>query len=263
MAGGGGAYAILLEPQWLAVERVRVRLKRLAPKLDGFRVAQLSDLHRGQCVLEEDIHRAVDLTNRLKPDLVVLTGDYVTGSEEYAESCARALGDLCAAHGVLAILGNHDHWTDADAVQRALESNGIRVLRNDAVPIEHNHARLWVAGVDDVWEEKADLNAALRGVPKSEATILLAHEPDYADTASRFPVDLQLSGHSHGGQVRLPLIGAPQLPYLGTKYPWGLRAVGAMQVYTNRGIGMISPPVRFGCRPEITLLTLVSDAGQT
>lgn len=258
MLYGGASYAVMIEPQWLSIERVRVRLKRLPPAMSGFTIGQLSDLHRGPFVQDSDIRAAVEETNRLQPDLVVLTGDFVLRSEKFAEPCARLLGALRASHGVVAILGNHDHWTDADAVQRALESHGIRVLRNQSFPVQRDGSRFWVAGVDDVWQEKANLPVALRHVPKDETTILLAHEPDFADTASQYPVDLQLSGHSHGGQVRLPFIGAPHLPYLGVKYPWGLRRVGAMQVYTNRGIGVISPPVRFGCRPEITLLTLVA-----
>jgi predicted MPP superfamily phosphohydrolase len=258
MLAAGGAYSRFLEPQWLCTERVTIRLKRLPAVLNGFTITQLSDLHRGPYVAEHEIQSAVGQANRLRADLIVLTGDYVSHSAKYARSCANLLGALQARFGVVAILGNHDHWTDASTVARELESQKIRVLRNEALAIEKDETRLWIAGVDDVWEEKADLALALRQVPKDEVTVLLAHEPDYADTASAYPVDLQLSGHSHGGQVRLPLLGAPRLPYLGIKYPAGLRSVGSMQVYTNRGIGVINPPVRFGRRPEITLLTLFS-----
>ena len=128
--------------------------------------------------------------------------------------------------------------------------NSIPVLMNDAVPIERNGARLWIAGVDDVWQRRADLDLALRHVPATEPTVLLAHEPDYAELAKRYPIDLQLSGHSHGGQVRLPFYGAPILPYLAKIYSIGLERADAMWVYTNRGIGVVSPPVRFNCRPE-------------
>lgn len=126
------------------------------------------------------------------------------------------------------------------------------------MPVEEDGARLWIAGIDDVLTGAPDLHNALRQVPVGDVTILLAHEPDYADAASRFPVHLQLSGHSHGGQVRLPLLGAPILPSLARKYPAGLRQVGNLQLYTNRGIGVIDPPIRINCPPEITLLTLRS-----
>jgi hypothetical protein len=258
LLSAGGVYSLLLEPGWIAVEKVRVRLKRLPSALNGFNIVQMSDFHRGRHIRDAELQVAVDVANRLKPDLIVLTGDYVTSNESFAQPCAKMLAGLHAPHGVIAILGNHDHWTDADVVSRALRSHSIQLLRNDAAPITHHGARLWIVGVDDVWQKKANLPLALQRVPKEAVTILLAHEPDYADTASGYPIDLQLSGHSHGGQVRLPFLGAPILPYLAEKYPWGLRRVGEMQVYTNRGIGVIGPPVRLGCRPEVTLLTLVS-----
>lgn len=258
MGGSSGLYSALVEPQWLAVEQVEVRLKRLPPGLDGLTIAQLSDLHRGPYIDDDQIQSAVQIVNQLNPDMVVLTGDYVSRSARYADPCAQVLSSLHARLGVFAILGNHDHWTDADSVADALQSQGIQVLRNAAVPIEHNQARLWLAGVDDVWTKNADLDVALRQVPRDEATILLAHEPDYADEAARYPVDLQLSGHSHGGQVRIPFVGALILPHLGVKYPIGLNQVGSLQIYTNRGIGLIGPPVRLNCRPEVTMLRLRS-----
>jgi predicted MPP superfamily phosphohydrolase len=155
---------------------------------------------------------------------------------------------------VLACLGNHDHWTDADAVAGALTDAGITVLRNAAREVADG---LWVAAVDDVWERYADLEKALEGVPAGATVVLLAHEPDYADeVAADGRVSLQLSGHSHGGQVRLPFAGPLVLPYLGRKYPAGLYRVGEMWLYVNRGVGLVSPAVRFNCRPEVTVLRL-------
>jgi uncharacterized protein len=159
---------------------------------------------------------------------------------------------------MLAILGNHDHWNNAAIVEGALQDRGIPVLRNRSVPLERGHHRIWIAGIDDALVEAADLDKALHNVPRSETTLLLAHEPDFADFAARFPVDLLLSGHSHGGQVRLPGIGALILPALARKYPIGLNRVGSLQVYTNRGLGVINPPVRFYCPPEVTFVTLFS-----
>jgi predicted MPP superfamily phosphohydrolase len=173
-----------------------------------------------------------------------------------AEIIVEAFSRLQAPAGVFAILGNHDHWTDAEQVCEAAREAGVTVLRNQGMALQEG--ALWLAGVDDVWEEKHDLEAALGGAPDESAVILLAHEPDYADeVAADGRVALQLSGHSHGGQVRFPYFGATVLPYLGRKYPFGLRQVGSMWLYTNRGVGVVSPPVRFNCRPEITLLTLL------
>lgn len=263
LAVGGSVYSTLIEPQWLSVDRVDVPLARLPRELDGFTIAQLSDLHHGPYIGDDDIRVAVEAANRLHPDAIVLTGDFVTREADRIGDCARVLSGLQARCGVWAVLGNHDHWTDAATITRALEAHSIPVLMNEAIPIDRNGRRLWIAGVDDVWEESCDLDRAVRHIAPEDVTVLLAHEPDFADEAARYPIDLQLSGHSHGGQVRLPFYGAPILPHLGRKYPIGLARieaarVGTMQVYTNRGLGMVSPPVRFNCRPEVTLLTLRS-----
>jgi predicted MPP superfamily phosphohydrolase len=156
---------------------------------------------------------------------------------------------------MFAVLGNHDVNSDHRWITEIIEAHDIPVLRNRAVPIENGNARLWLAGLDDVLEGSPDLGATLREVP-NETIILLAHEPDFADEAARYPVDLQLSGHSHGGQVWLPGIGAPWLPPLGREYPRGLRRIGNLTLYTNIGLGTIRLPVRLNCPPEITILTL-------
>jgi hypothetical protein len=224
--------------------------------LQGFTIAQLSDFHVGPDFKAEGVRRAVEMTNRLEPDLVVLTGDYVSGSAEHSAACARELAALKAAHGVYAILGNHDFWTDAAVVAANLRQAGLDVLRNEHRRLEVDDVYLWLVGIEDVWSGKPDLEAALEGVPQGSLMVLLAHEPDFADRAAGRGITLQLSGHSHGGQVRLPFVGAPILPYLARKYPYGLRRVVEMWLYTNRGVGLIAPPVRFLCRPEITLLRL-------
>jgi predicted MPP superfamily phosphohydrolase len=253
-----GAYT-LVEPHWLSLERVTVPLADLPNGLLGLSIAQISDLHLSMLTSAQDIARTVNVVLSLRPSLIVVTGDYVTLSADNAKPCAAELARLRAPLGVFAILGNHDHWTDAQVVARALRDAGLTLLRNAGHLIESNGAAFWLAGVDDVWERHADLSAALASAPPGLHKILLAHEPDYADVvAADGRVSLQLSGHSHGGQVRLPFIGAPMLPYLGTKYPYGLRRIGKLWLYTNRGIGVIAPPIRFNCRPEVTLITLTN-----
>ena len=251
---GGAGYAALVEPHWLALRRVNVPIPNLPAHLDGFTIAQLSDLHRGPEMTQEHIAQAVELAQRQEADLIALTGDYVSDSADYAASCAEALSPLAASGNALACLGNHDYWTDAEIVAGALSDAGITVLRNVA---QEAAAGLWVAAVDDVWERHADLDKALQAIPSGATIVLLAHEPDYADeVATDGRVSLQLSGHSHGGQVRLPLLGPPILPHLAKKYHSGRYRVGQMWLYVNRGVGMISPTVRLNCRPEVTLLTL-------
>ena len=260
-AGAGAAmlglgWTTLGEPNWPVVEQVSVTLPRLPARLDGLRVAQLSDLHISQYTPQGDIGRAAALAMRQSPDLLVLTGDFIWREvTQHAEKLVEPLRSLHAPLGVYAVLGNHDHWEGAALTAGVLAEAGVALLVNQAVRLDAA-APLWLVGLDDVWERKHDMRAALAGAPDDDCKLLLVHEPDYADEAARYPVDLQLSGHSHGGQINLPRVGRPVLPYLGQKYPAGLYQVGQMSLYTNRGIGVIAPPVRFNCPPEVTVLTL-------
>jgi len=248
--------------------RIEVPLARLPEAWDGIRIVQMSDFHYDDYFSVVPIRKAIDIVNELDADLVVLTGDFVTlppfkkylgGSKRAArfiEPCANLLAPLRARHGVLAVLGNHDAASDPHRITEALQAKGIAVLRNRGIPFEKGEQRLWLAGLDDVLERQSDLELTLRPIPKNEPVILLAHEPDVANAVSNYRVDLQLSGHSHGGQVRFPLIGAPYLPPLGRKYPRGLHRIRGLTLYTNIGIGTIRLPVRFWCPPEVTLITL-------
>lgn len=250
----GSLWALLLEPSWLSLEQVRIPLNTLPSYLNGLRIIFLSDLHRGPQVDLLHIRRAVQMAREAAPHLVLLGGDFVTRSATYADSCAQELASLQVPLGVYACLGNHDYWTGPDTVAGALSRAGVRVLRNEGVEVVDG---LWVAGLDDVWEGRPSLDMALKGVPAGATTVLMVHEPDYADeVVADGRVKLIVSGHTHGGQVRLPLLGPPILPYLGQRYPAGLYTLGDMTLYVSRGVGLISPPVRFNCRPEVTLLTL-------
>lgn len=262
LAGAGAAavvasagWATLVEPNWPVVERREIRLARLPARLDGLRIAQLSDIHLSPLVTTGDLLRAVELVNRQSPDLIVLTGDFIWREAGFAAQLVEPLRQLAAPLGVVATFGNHDHWSGADAVAAALAAAGVTLLVNQATRLATD-APLWLAGLDDVWERRQDIRTALRDVPPDACTVLLCHEPDYGDETAAYPVDLQLSGHSHGGQINLPLVGPPVLPYLGRKYPAGLYRVADLQIYTNRGIGLIAPAVRFNCPPEVTVLTL-------
>jgi hypothetical protein len=159
---------------------------------------------------------------------------------------------------VAGVLGNHDYWADVRGVRRIIEAGGVRELANDAMTIQRGDASLHIAGVDDIWENRHRLERVLDRLPNEGAAVLLAHEPDFADeSAATGRFDLQLSGHTHGGQCVTPWGSMPLLPDLGRKYPSGLYRVGEMWQYTNRGLGMVwAPQVRFNCRPEITIVTL-------
>ncbi len=260
-----GVDATVFAPNRPRVVRMDIALRRWPDRLEGFTIALLSDFHFYPYFSVHPIEACISRVNGLSPDLIVLTGDFVSipqlgGDEEKAasaaEPCADLLRQMQARHGLWAVMGNHDYYTNPSRVTSALQGRGIKVLANQSSPIEHDGARFWLAGLNDVVSGTADLDETLHPVPESEATILLAHEPDCADQVARYRVDLQLSGHSHGGQVRLPLVPPLFLPKLGKKYVWGLYRIGPLTLYTNPGIGTVVLPVRLNCPPEITLLTL-------
>lgn len=254
------------EPNHPELVRLEMPLARLPPAFDGLTIAQLSDFHYDPIFSATPIRRAIDIVNRLHPDLVVLTGDFVTiplyaiheaRSAKAAEPCARLLSGLTSRLGSIAVLGNHDVQSDPKFVTAALQDHGIQVLCNRSLPIQQNGSRFWLCGLDSA-DRAPSMTRALDGVPPTETVVLLIHEPDFADEASVKPVDLQLSGHSHGGQIWLPGIGAPWLPRFARKYPRGRYNVRGLPLYTNIGLGTIRLPVRLNCRPEVTLITLRS-----
>jgi predicted MPP superfamily phosphohydrolase len=260
-------YAQFVEPYHLTVERLDLSIPNLPAAFDGFRIAQLSDFHYGVYTGAAVVSAAVDLANSLYPDLIVITGDFITMPDESAlpvtdrvftdmALCAELLAGLKAPSGVFACLGNHDADFNSKYVTEVLTSFGITVLVNANQPIQRAGARFWLAGLDDHLAGKPSFRRTLAGVPVSEIVVLLVHEPDVADEAARYPIALQLSGHSHGGQVRLPLVDRLCLPPQARKYPYGYYRIDNMHLYTNRGIGTIVLPYRFNAPPEVTLLTL-------
>ncbi|MCB9099306.1 MAG: metallophosphoesterase [Anaerolineales bacterium] len=254
----GYEYATRVETTWLSTEHLPVPIKNLPASLEGFKIVQLSDIHLHPFTQIDFVKEVVAAANQLQPDLVALTGDFVLKTAGSIFELAPALATLNPKYGIFAVLGNHDIWTDARTVRAGLEEAGLPLLRNEGLALGVGKDLLYVAGVDDGWSGRPDLALALDRHRGDIPTLLLAHEPDLADRFAADPrVSLQLSGHTHGGQVRLPGKGPLVLPRLGHKYEMGLYRVADMWVYTNRGIGVIDPPVRFNCRPEITEITLV------
>lgn len=253
----------LFEPSEIKIESVRLKLKRLAPAFSGIRIAQVSDIHMGGWMNAERLQRVVEMVAEQAPDLVFLTGDFLIGhtfdehTKQDLQKSAIIFAPLAASIPTFGILGNHDYWTNPRAVRDMLCQSGIIELTNSVHTISRDGANLHVCGVDDIWEGDVRLRDVLDKLPDDGAAILLAHEPDFADvSAATGRFDLQVSGHSHGGQVALPFIGPPILPYLGKKYPRGLYKVGEMFLYTNRGVGAGRLSVRINCPPEITIFDL-------
>lgn len=251
--------AINDESQNPVIDRVPLPIKNLHSSLEGFTILQITDVHLYPMTQPELVEKAVKMSNELNPDLVVLTGDYVWQDLDAIDELAPILAGLNAKYGVFCTLGNHDYWLDAGVITETLESAGLPVLINQGLSIQQGNGSIYLAGLDDGWSGKPDLNSTLGGKKNQEPVILLCHEPDLADRYSLDGrVDVQLSGHTHGGQIRLPGIGALILPYLGRKYDLGLYNVNDMLLYTNRGLGVISEPVRYNCPPEISQFVLHS-----
>lgn len=261
-AGAAYGYARTIEPRWLSIDRIELPIAGLPAALDGKRIAQLSDIHLSQHFSPERFANAISQVADLDPDWLVLTGDFVGNNGEDAVGLVDPLRSLDMP--LYAVFGNHDYWSDNPTVERFLHEANVNILLNTSTQIE---AGLWLAGVDDLWSGNPDLTAALRDVPTDAPTVLLAHEPDFFDIVLRekAPIALQLSGHSHGGQVRFPTVNpdaggyysyAPVLPQYGRRYPIGLRHVEGRYVYTNRGLGVWPIPFRWNCRPELTIFTL-------
>ncbi len=257
-AGGAYVYGRWFERTWLDIVHHDMPLRGLPDGFAGFRIVQISDLHFGDKLPADYLESVIDEVVSHNADAIVITGDIASSLENgEADWITQSLSRLQAPHGVFAVLGNHDWWEDAPLVTQSLERANITMLSNANIPLRRDGGTLHLAGVDDVWCGKHDLAAALRGIPADAAVVCLAHEPDYADSIARDDrVVLQLSGHSHGGQVRVPFVGGIYFPPLGRKYSSGLYTIRGLTLYTNRGIGVVNRPVRFACRPEVTAFTL-------
>ena len=262
---GVGLYSSEWERHNIETAEHTVALPDLADSLHGMRLVQISDIHFHEFSEAYYIREVVRRVNALQPDVVMLTGDFVSDSPRshaygraQSYSCAEILQAI-ACPVRYAVMGNHDAEVGVAAVIDALQTHGIPVLENRYLPIERDGRRIWLAGVANVTAHMARLELAVP--PKTtrgrDPVVLMAHEPDFLDHVAQYGgVDFMVSGHTHGGQVRLPLTGPLVLPPLGRKYVEGFFQMGPTRLYVNRGIGTVGAPVRFLCRPEITVFTL-------
>ncbi len=250
------AYVRKVEPTWIEVVQVPLTLPRLSPALEGYRIVQITDIHSDGWMDADRITQIAQQVNDQKPDLIALTGDYVTKNAEKFAPALKSLSSLSAPDGTIAILGNHDEWTNPKLITEVLESINIKVLKNQVITLDRKGGLLNIAGLGDAWSGEDDMGKVLQQLPGIGASIMLAHEPDVADrTAETKRFDLQLSGHSHGGQVSLPFMKLVTPP-MGHKYPIGQYQIGDLTQYTSRGVGTSGIRARFNCRPEITVITL-------
>ena len=258
--GGPVFYASAIEPNTIEINHLTIPLPGLAPDLHGLRLVQLSDLHAGMWLGRDHLVRVAQRALDLAPDLILITGDFMTAGgddEQAAGDLNAALKLLTGAVPVMAVRGNHDHGPRESALSAVFAQTGILELANTIQSVDRGGGSLYIAGIDSVSTGHQGLHQVVQTAPSGAPIILLAHEPDMADySAPTGKFAFQISGHSHGGQVRLPLLGRVILPWMARKYPAGLYQIGGMILYTNRGIGTIHMPFRLNCPPEITVFTL-------
>lgn len=264
--GGAGTaaaagHAFLIEPDWLEITRREVPLPFLPSTLDGLKVGILTDLHFRPGADDGLVSEAVAEVNRLKLDLLALTGDFITEDPSVVPPLLDHLRQATAAHGVFAVAGNHDGWHAClTKMARQFEKSGISFLSNRHAVVRIARNDLGIAGTDFVWLGKPDPEATFKGMKAEIPAIALVHEPDFFDTMKTVrPGLLQLSGHTHGGQCRVPIIGyAPARVDHGRRYLDGLYSDGPSRLFVSRGVGTSGPRVRFACRPQLAVLTLRS-----
>jgi len=260
-----GFYAFLIEPNRLVIRHEQITIENWPKELSGLKIAVLSDIHVGGAFIDDQkLRLIVERTNQLNPDLIVILGDYMVGNgwtsrRVEPEIFSPVLKDLRAPFGVYSVLGNHDWWYNGDRVRAALEQNGIHVLENEVAEVKIRNTSLWLAGLSDLWTRPQHVGQTISKVPHGAPVIALTHNPDLFPQLSP-QVPLLLAGHTHGGQVRFPIIGTVIQPSdYGQRYVRGHVFENNHHLFVTSGIGTSIMPVRFMVPPEIVLLTI--DAG--
>lgn len=260
VAGIVGSYPVFIERNLVQVNRYRIPVPNLPRQFNGFTIVQLTDLHFGTLVSLPFLGQVIGKANKLGKDVIVCTGDYVhkRNTAEEVNGIWPLLARLRAPHGVYSVLGNHDHWADADRSAYWLDRSGQNI-RDGVHCFAREGKRVWLAGGGDLWEDHRNFDHILRNVPDGDCRIVLAHNPDSADSSFSQRIDLMICGHTHGGQVKIPFIGTPVLPVKNKNYSSGLKtSTKGQSVFISKGIGWAIYPVRFNCYPEIAVLELHS-----
>lgn len=260
-AGAAGCLidAFKIEPAWLSVTRQTVPCDAKSAGLDGLRIGLLSDFHFRPEDDHELLESVVSKINDERLDVVALTGDYISANPKVIAPLLTHLEKMQSSHGVFAVMGNHDGWAgNRSVIRRQFEKAGVSFLINQHSQISVRNEKLAVAGTDFIWKGKPDPAKTLRGISADTPVLALVHEPDYFDTmAAQRDILLQLSGHTHGGQCRVPFLGyAPRKVSLGRKYIYGDYSRGNSRLFVSRGVGTVGVRVRFACPPELAILTL-------
>lgn len=264
----GSTYSLWIEPFWLAIRNHQIPLRNLPPAFNNFRIVHLSDIHYHEKIVPVDyLERVVSIVNQLKPDLIIITGDFITSEvRKYARPAVRLLSELSAPHGVVGVLGNHDYelwsWSSVKIAHGPFEYlleqfavQGISILRNESLVVKRDNQTLTLVGMDELWANNFDAPKAFVGVESSQPKIIALHNPDGAHLIPKPDNSLLLAGHTHGGQVCIPFIGRPRLPVKNKEYSYGMYPFNGGRLYITSGIGF-NRRVRLLVRPEIVVFQL-------
>jgi len=249
-----------LETRWIKTKKIDIISKDIPLSFIGKRIVFISDIHHGPFLSIERVEKLVKRINKLEPDYILMGGDYVHREPKYIEPIFDEFRNLKSKNGIYAVLGNHDHWEDAELTKQMMKRNSIKICDNKSYWTKIGSDSIKIGGVGDLWEDFQELDSTTFDLKKSDFSILISHSPDYLEYMPKDLIDFTLSGYTHGGQMTFFGIWAPILPSkYGQKYRYGLKQFGDMQSYISSGIGTITPPLRFFCRPEIVLINLQNE----
>jgi predicted MPP superfamily phosphohydrolase len=246
-----------METRWIRVNTIRINADNIPASFDGKRIVFISDIHLGPFFSRERVKGLVNRINKLNPDIIIMGGDYVHREPIYIKPLFEELKKLNSRYGIYAVLGNHDHWENANLTRESMLASGIKICDNRSYWVRIDNDSIKIGGVGDVWEDEQLLDSTIHDLQPEDFCILISHNPDYQENMQSDLVDLTLSGHTHGGQMTFFGVWAPVLPSkYGQKYRYGLKSNPTMKSYITSGIGTITPPLRFFCRPEIVLFEM-------
>lgn len=249
----------VLEPHWIRIKEISITSSDIPASFDNKKIIFISDIHHGPYFSVERVIKIVQRINELDPAIVIMGGDYCHREPKYIKPVFDELRKLKSEMGIYAVLGNHDHWEDAELTRRMMSGNGIHICDNRSYWVKSGNDSIKIGGVGDLWEDIQIADSTTKEVRENDFCILVSHNPDYLEDLHTNLVDLTLSGHTHGGQITFFGLWAPKVPSrYGQKYRYGLKEFGKTKSYITSGIGTITPPVRFFCRPEIVVITLKS-----
>ncbi len=249
-----------LETRWIKTKEIELVSNDIPNSFIGEKIVFITDIHHGPYLSIERVRKLVKRINKLHPDLILMGGDYVHREPKYIKPIFDEFKELNSKYGIYAVLGNHDHWEDPELTRQLMIRNGIKVCDNKSYWVKINNDSIKIGGVGDLWEDSQKLDSTTYDLEKSDFSILISHSPDYIENMQTDLIDFTLSGHTHGGQMTFFGLWAPILPSkYGQKYRYGLKRFENMQSYISSGIGTITPPLRFFCRPEIVLIELQNE----